>query len=871
MFYDRQVNISTEDTDMKYYARTTSDITSSEQVNMELVRSLASECVVILKNDGVLPLTKPGKIAVYGNGARHTVKGGTGSGDVNSRFNISICEGMKEAGFEITNEAWLDRYDKDLEAYTEAYIKKINDYIEEHHVVGEMAQFDNPFGVMEQPEVTDADIDPECKTALFIITRDAGEGKDREYKRGDYLLTETEESNLRKVAASYANTVVLLNCGGIIDTSVINSIRGVTAILTVSQLGNVGGNIVADCITGASVPSGKLTDTWAKRYEDYPNSATFSSDNDDEVYTEGIYVGYRYFDSFGIEPMYPFGYGLSYTTFDTELADCSLDGEKVSVSVKVTNTGDKYKGKEVVQVYCSAPKGSIDKPYQVLAGYQKSDLLAPGESSVVTVTFNMSELASYDPKTAMTVLEEGDYLIRVGTSSADTKIGMTVTVPKTVEVTKYRNVFAPDMTYDELTNPGKGSEKTAIADNMQKSAAKTFVLDVASVASRTVRYTDVREEFEDKRKGEVITLADVIDGKADLKELIAQLTPEEMALITVGAFEWNDKDDSVVGSQSSRVPGAAADTTRRFAASRKIPSLVLADGPAGVRLQPHFKAYPDGSLVPGGYIFGFTRQEFPADLPEGCTDYYQFCTAIPIATALAQSWNPDIIEKLGKMVGEEMIEYGVHLWLAPGMNIHRNPLCGRNFEYYSEDPLISGKCAAAMTKGVQQNKGRGTTIKHYAANNQEDNRLFSNSHVSEKAMREIYLKGFGIAVQESQPLAVMSSYNLLNGTHTANHYELIQFVLRDEFGYEGAVMTDWCTTQVSVIEKGFGKPGKYRESSPALCIHAGNDWIMPGCHEDISGIISAVEDGSLSVADLQFCTYNILKTCITCAGAAGEE
>ncbi len=851
---------------MDYHAKRSPDITVNETEHMKTVRELAPECIVILRNDGTLPVVNPCKIAVYGNGARHTVKGGTGSGDVNSRFKVSIYDGLKEAGFTITNEDWLDRYDRDLEVYTEEYIQKIKRYAEENHIVGEMAQFDNPFGVMEQPAVEDSDIDGDSELALFVITRDSGEGKDREYKRGDYLLTETEEANLRKVAASYRKTAVILNCGGIIDTSVINSIGGIGALLTVSQLGNVGGNIIADCILGKSVPSGKLTDTWAKRFEDYPNSDTFSSDNDDEVYKEGIYVGYRYFDSFGIEPMYLFGFGLSYTTFDTEVTGVSLTGQTVKITACVTNTGKVYPGKEVVQAYCSAPSGNIDKPYQVLAGYKKTDEIAPGAACEVTIEFDMADLASYDANTAMSVLEEGDYLIRVGTSSADTKIVMTVNVPKTVEVCRYRNLFAPDMHFDVMTNPGKGLELSAIADSKQKSLAKLFVLDTSVITKKVTEYTDSRDVITDDRAGEVITLADVIEGKADLKQLVAQLTPEEMAHIVVGAFEGERKDDSVVGSASLQVPGAAAETTRSFFDTRRIPSLVLADGPAGLRLIPHFKTYPDGSLVPGGYVFGFSRQDFPEDLPEGCIDYYQYCTAIPIATALAQSWNPDLIEKIGFLIGEEMTDFGVHLWLAPGMNIHRNPLCGRNFEYYSEDPLVTGKCAAAMTKGVQKNKGRGTTIKHYAANNQEDNRLFSNSHVTERTMREIYLKGFEIAVKESQPLSIMTSYNLLNGTHTANHYELIQNVLRDEWGFEGVVMTDWCTTQAIVAEMGFGKPGKYHESSSAMCVHAGNDWIMPGSATDVEGILKAVDDKKLSVADLQFCTYNILKTCIICAG-----
>ncbi|MBP5262205.1 MAG: glycoside hydrolase family 3 C-terminal domain-containing protein [Clostridiales bacterium] len=848
---------------MTYHARRNEDITPSETQHMELVRRLASECVVLLKNDAALPVTKPGKIALYGNGARHTVKGGTGSGDVNSRFTVNICQGLEQAGFDIATNGWLDRYDSDFEEYKKEYMKKVTRYAKERGIVVEMALFDNPLGVMELPALTDSDI-VDCRDAVFVITRDAGEGKDREYVRGDYLLTESEEAVLRKISESYENTIVLINSGGIIDTSFINSLTGVKAVMTVSQLGNVGGNIIADVITGKATPSGKLTDTWARSYEDYPNSESFSTNDDDEFYREGIYVGYRYFDSFGIEPMYPFGFGLSYTEFDLELADVRLERTAVKVDVKVTNTGDVYSGKEVVQIYVSSPKGRIDKPFQTLAAYAKTPLLAPGESTLLTLGFDMLDMAVFDDNTEMKVLEEGDYLIRFGKDSRDTEVAATVTVPHTVELEKYRRVFGDEMRHDEMTNPGKGHEARAIADSMQCSRTRDLELDIKGLKATEVRYTDERPLMQDTHPDVRISLKDVASGKYAIEDMVAQLTAEEMAYICVGAFEGERKDDSVVGSASLQVPGAAAETTKDFIASRAVPSLVLADGPAGLRLQPHFKTYADGRLAKGGYVFGFSVQPFPEDLPDDCIDYYQYCTAIPIATALAQSWNPELIEEIGRMVGEEMIEYNVHLWLAPGMNIHRNPLCGRNFEYYSEDPLISGKCAAAMTKGVQSNKGRGTTIKHYAANNQEDNRLFSNSHVSEKAMREIYLKGFEIAVKESQPLSIMTSYNLINGTHTANHFGLIQNILRDEWGYKGTVMTDWCTTQDAVVAMGFGHPGLYHESSAALCMRAGNDWIMPGCAKDVDIILKAIGDGSLDLADLQFCTYNVLKTCIIC-------
>ena len=250
---------------------------------------------------------------------------------------------------------------------------------------------------------------------------------------------------------------------------------------------------------------------------------------------------------------------------------------------------------------------------------------------------------------------------------------------------------------------------------------------------------------------------------------------------------------------------------------------------------------------------------FPEDTPKDAIDYYQYCTAIPIASGLAQSWDMDLFECMGRIVGDEMQQFHVHFWLAPGMNIHRNPLCGRNFEYYSEDPVVSGKCAAAMTKGVQSYAGQGTTIKHYAGNNLEDNRQFNNSHIGERALREIYLKGFEIAVKESQPYSIMTSYNLLNGTHAANHYELIQNAARDEWGFEGVVMTDWFTTQDTTG----GVKKAYPYSSAVQCIRAGNDLIMPGCEKNVEDIVAAVKEGKeITLADLQFCVKNILKIAV---------
>ena len=364
-------------------------------------------------------------------------------------------------------------------------------------------------------------------------------------------------------------------------------------------------------------------------------------------------------------------------------------------------------------------------------------------------------------------------------------------------------------------------------------------------------------------KTEKLTMEDILAGKCTVEELVSQLSVEELAEFCVGTLRAGE--GTVVGNASATVPGAAGDTTALLAKERGIKNMIFADGPAGLRLQPHFKTKKDGTLLPGGSILGDSFVPFDASVKEEETDdYYQYCTAIPIGWSLAQSWNPELLQEAGDMVGAEMEEFHVDLWLAPAQNIHRNPLCGRNFEYYSEDPLVSGKAAAAITKGVQAHPGKGTTIKHFAANNQEDNRYFTNSHISERALREIYLKGFEIAVKESRPFSIMTSYNLLNGIHTANSHDLLQAAARDEWGFDGVVMTDWFTSQEMPQITG-GHPAAYPISASTGCIYAGNDIQMPGCKKNVDDIVEAVKSGKaldgyrITLADLQFNAANVIR------------
>ena len=841
------------------YALKTDEVQAYETAHQEEVRRLAGECMVILENDGVLPLgSDTKKLALFGTGVRHTIKGGTGSGDVNVRESISIAQGLEEAGFELVTGSWLDKYDQILADAESAYLKKLKDISEETGTPTVIVGFEHPFVEPQQPEITEADVQ-KADAAIYVISRNSGEGKDRSAEKGDYYLSDVELQNIRFMTEHYKNCIVLLNVGGIIDLTALKAIEGIQAIVLVGQTGNIGGYAVADVLTAKTVPSGKLTDTWAKSYEAYPSSATFSYRNgnlDDEYYSDGIYVGYRYFDTFGVMPLYCFGYGKSYTEFKIESKKVTADEKQVKVEVEVTNIGETYPGKEVVQVYYSAPNGTLEKPTQELAGFAKTKLLAPGEKDIVTITFATKDMASYDAYDAAWVMEEGEYTIRVGNSSRNTEVAAILDLDETVRTVQLKKVMRDTEIVKEIHHMIPIFDLELDLD--ENPFMRAILLHAENFETELVEYEVMRKTLTDKRADETLTLEDVKEGTASLDELVAQLTVEEMADLCVGT-ERTLGGGNVIGSASACVPGAAGDTTSNLLEMRKIPNLILADGPAGLRLQKHFKVDKDGNKLPGGEQFGMEILPFAEELPEGTQDYYQYCTAIPIATTLAQSWDVELIERMGEIVGEEMKRFHVHLWLAPAMNIHRNPLCGRNFEYYSEDPVLAGLCAAANTKGVQSYEGQGTTIKHFAANNQEDNRMFTNAHISERALREIYLKGFEIAVRTAQPYAIMTSYNLINGVHSANNYDLLQNVARDEWGFEGLVMTDWYTSQDTSAMGMVSPTGKYTHSSSVQCIKAGNDLQMPGCQQNIDDIVEAVNNGNeITKADLQFCTKHIL-------------
>ncbi len=847
------------------YASKSKEVEQREIDHMNISRELAGECMVLLENDGALPLKETGKIALFGNGVRRTVKGGTGSGDVNSRSIVNVEEGFKNAGFTVTSGSWLDKQGEMLDKSKGEYLEWVKAEAKKSSRSEFIIQFDHPYSAPAPVLITEEDCkEADTDVAVYVIARNSGEGSDRYNREGDYLLFAEEKKNLEMVAAHFKKTIVILNIGGVMELSGVKAIPGINAILLMGQLGNIGGDALADVVTGKVNPSGKTVDTWAKNYMDYPSSAKFSHNGSvhDEEYEDGIYVGYRYFDSFGVEPEYCFGFGRSYTDFSLQIDGAEAAGDRVQVRATVQNTGSVYAGKEVVQIYYSAPQGRMDKPYQELAAYHKTSLLKPGESEAMILTFAIKEMASYSEADAAWVLEKGDYVIRVGSSAGNTEVAAVLTLAEEVKTQIGKNLFPLDIQLKEI-KPDTTAAKTAYEKNSE-GLGRVYHGSIQSscIKAEHMVYQGKREEYKTDQEKK-LTVQDVKNGDCTVEELVAQLTVEEMADMCVGTLRAGE--GNVVGNASYTVPGAAGDTSSILKGSRGIKNMILADGPAGLRLQPHFKTTKEGKLLPGGSVMGDSFEPFDPDINEDEVDnYYQYCTAIPIGWSLAQSWNTELAEWAGDMIGAEMEQFGVDLWLAPAMNIHRNPLCGRNFEYYSEDPLVSGKIAAAITIGVQKHKGKGTTIKHFAVNNQEDNRYFVNAHVSERALREIYLKGFEIAVKESQPLSIMTSYNLLNGIHTANSYDLLQAMARDEWGFDGTVMTDWFTSQDMPEITGKFQP-RYPISSSVGCIYAGNDIQMPGCRKNVDDIVEAVKTGRemdgfrITLADLQFNTANIIR------------
>lgn len=805
-------------------ASTSDAVTQRETDNLQVAYRAACEGMVLLKNDGALPF-KTKKVALYGPGASMTIKGGTGSGEVNERHSVTILEGMLDRGFEITTTKWIEDFETGYQqayaAYQEEKKKRIN--LLKLHDIMQML-FDNFKAPVGRP-ITEADVtSSDTDSCIYVLSRQAGEGGDRKAEKGDFFLTDEEREAIRFCAEHYAKFVLAINCGSSIDMAFADEIPGINAILYLCQPGTEGGHAFADLLSGAVTPSGKLSDTWAKQYSDIPFAMEYSylkGNLKDEFYKEGIYVGYRYFDSFRVEPAYPFGFGLSYTDFSIHSAGVTAEGSEVTVKASVTNTGNTWSGKEVVQLYVSAPAGKLHKEYQSLAAFAKTDTLVPGHRQELTLKFDLRNLSSYREYDACYVLEAGEYVLRIGNSSRNTMAVGVILLEREIIVSRHQNTCAPAEPIPELK---------CVTDRKEVLAEGIPYILIDQDAIPTVEYT--YEELP-------------VCEDENVRNFMDSLSVQEMVDIVVGVGMFG-------GNPRFNLPGSVGNTTSQFW-DRGLANVALCDGPAGLRIQKRSTVEKSGKVKPVDMamsIFesfpGFIKKFMVGD-PKKNPVLYQYTTAFPVANALAQTWNTDLMGEVGNAVYREMKEYGCTYWLAPAINIHRNPLCGRNFEYFSEDPRLTGEIAAAIIRGVQQEDGFYVTVKHYACNNQEDNRNFVSSNISERALREIYLRGFEICVRDGGAKAIMTSYNRLNGVYTSNSHDLCTKLLRNEWGFDGVVMTDWFSTN-----KG--------QANNALAIKAGNDLIMPGGGHFKKEILQGLKSGLVSQEDLRRCCANVVKS-----------
>ena len=805
------------------------DMNERERRNLKTAYQSACESMVLLKNEGVLPL-KTKKVALYGAGASKTIKGGTGSGEVNERHSVSVLEGMEDRGFHITTKAWISDYEKLYEEKRLANKKAQKEALKHMKVSSIMEMMFSAYQAPVGRAITWKDIkDSDTDTAIYVLSRQAGEGQDRKAEKGDLYLTDAEKEAIRICVEQYENFVLVINSGCSLDMSFVDEISGIGAILFICQLGTEGGHAVADMLSGAVTPSGKLADTWAKQYADIPFHDQFSYLNGNvknEYYQEGIYVGYRYFDSFGVEPCYPFGYGLSYTDFAIVTKRARINKTKVILDVEVTNRGEVYSGKEIVQVYVSAPQGKLHKEYQSLAGFAKTKTLAPKERQNVQIVFDMRDLASYEEKTASYILDAGEYIVRVGNSSRTNEIAVVVTLDTKVVVSTHCNICLMKKKLKELKSKPYKREEVDVK--------------IPRIAMSSGNFVTVTYQYE--------TPSVYSDKKVDA--FLNTLSLKEMVDIIVGIGMYG-------GKTGFTLPGSVGNTTSKFW-KRGLANVALCDGPAGLRIQKRSTVEKNGTvkavelplsvfeMLPE-FVQGFLKGN-----PKKHPVVYQYTTAFPVTAALAQTWNTDLLYEVGKAIYEEMKEYGCTYWLAPAVNIHRNPLCGRNFEYVSEDPLLTGEVATALTKGIQQEKGFYVTVKHFACNNMEENRNRVSSNVSERALREIYLRGFERVVRKGHAKGIMTSYNKVNGVYTSNSYDLCTKVLRNEWGFEGVVMTDWFATNKGLADN-------------ALAVKAGNDLMMPGSKHNKKEILEGVKSGKISEMDVKRCCANVVRSIMNSA------
>ncbi len=749
-------------------------------------RKMAADGIVLIKNEGgLLPIGKDTKVAVFGRSAVNYFTVGYGSGgDVVTPYRSTLMDGLRDAGVKF-DTALADKY-----AAWCALPKNVPDEGYWGHW-----PMSNPEMRLRRGDVSDAASRNDM--ALVVIGRAAGESRENILKKGSYYLTDAEKRMLRMVTACFAKVCVVMDCGNIIDMGWTREFGDkLTSIVYAWQGGMESGYALTDILTGRVNPSARLTDTVALTYEDYPSAAHFGGKEYNE-YTEDIYVGYRFFETFAKDKvLWPFGYGLSYTNFKKD-ASAAVSGNGITVTCTATNAGDRA-GRETVLAYLSFPNGKLGNPARILAGFQKTKELAPGESETLTIRIDLTAFAPYDDSgvtghRSCRVLEAGSYAVFIGGNVREAREVLRLEKAETevVKTLSEQCAVRPGCGFRRLVNKG----------------------GVPAYEDVPVRQKDLKKEILDNLPDQIpaagceYTFDRVLSGEVSAENFVSSLTKEELDDITHGEGKMN----SAFGpAGNAGIIGGVTEGLRK----KGVPVIVTTDGPSGIRLK-------------------------------------DACSLLPCGTALASSFDPEGITELYTLLGKEMSLRGTNVLLGPGMNIHRDPLCGRNFEYYSEDPFLTGKTAAAVIRGIQAS-GASACPKHFACNNQETNRNKHDSRVSERALRDIYLRGFEIAVTEAKPLCLMSSYNKVNGVWSHYHWELCTGILRNEWGYKGLVITDWWMQEAA-------NPEFPDIRNDANRIRAQVDVLMPGEVSERTLVPSINDMGGVDIAEAQQCAVNVVK------------
>jgi len=728
-------------------------VTASKE-HIALSLEAARDGMVLLKNEGaILPFKKGAKLALFGKAQADYVKGGGGSGDVTVRYVTSPLDALREreSSGDIALCAELSDYYRDYVAQK----------LEKGEEPGRIAEPDLPGDLLDQARA-------KADTAVIFLCRYSGEGWDRtgQPDDGDFYPSPAERKMIDQVRARFDRIVVVLNTGGMMDVSWFRDDPGFGGAVLAWQGGLEGGRAIAELLLGDYCPSGRLTDTFARDFASYPSSDTFNRSEDYVEYNEDIFVGYRYFETIPgarEKVCYPFGFGLSYTDFALNDVHFACEQDRLVLSGVVTNTGSVC-GRQVVQAYVTPPRGRLTKPMKALVGFHKTAALGPGQSETVTIAFTPRDCAGYDDEGAIKkscwLMEKGEYVFSLGFDVEHTKsAGETMTLDEDRILEKHRARCVPRQLSSRLLEDGthvRAKNARRLPRPIDHSEAIPFELPTEEAGAALAPVLPIKNE----------TLDDVAAGKLSLDRFISLLSDREMV--------------GLLGGQPNR--GVANTLGMGNLPGRGIPNVMTADGPQGLRIQKECGV---------------------------CT------TAFPCATMLACTWDTALAERIGRAAAEEVSENGMGMWLAPALNIHRNPLCGRNFEYYSEDPLVSGRMAAAVVRGTQS-VGVSACIKHFACNNKEVNRMESDSRLSERALREIYLRGFELCVREAAPWALMSSYNMINGVRSSENRELLTDILRGEWGFDGMVTTDWWNHALQYREIAAGNDVKMGVGMPRM-------------------------------------------------------